>query len=138
MANSSNSNARSIMSFDETDDSSDENNVNDYFSKSIAISNDTYYDNISSFDVENSNSQMVMFTNSSKIELPSINNLLDLNSNELVFESADTLAVNTANETATTSVSSGVSEPSIAVDFTIGQVQALNDNMQIEAMFHIM
>ncbi|MBO1530377.1 cadherin-like domain-containing protein, partial [Psychrobacter sp. F1192] len=77
-------------------------------------------------------------TDSKLTELPSIVDLLDVNNDELVFEGADTVDANIANETATTSVSSGASEPSIAVDFTIGQVHALNDNMQAEAMFHIM
>ncbi|WP_029374373.1 MULTISPECIES: Ig-like domain-containing protein, partial [unclassified Psychrobacter] len=77
-------------------------------------------------------------TDSKLTELPSIGDLLDVNNDELVFEGDDTVDANIANETATTSVSSGASEPSTAVDFTIGQVQTLNDNMQAEAMFHIM
>ena len=77
-------------------------------------------------------------TDSKLTELPSIGDLLDVNNDELVFEGADTVDANIANETATTSVPSGASELSTAVDFTIGQVQALNDNMQAEAMFHIM
>ncbi|MGP9557633.1 tandem-95 repeat protein [Psychrobacter sp. AOP7-A1-24] len=75
-------------------------------------------------------------TDSKLTELPSIVDLLDVNNDELVFEGADKVDANIANETATTSVSSGASEPSTAVDFTI--VQALNDNMQTEATFHIM
>tara|TARA_R110002051_G_scaffold57087_1_gene105757 strand:+ start:198 stop:440 length:243 start_codon:yes stop_codon:yes gene_type:complete len=79
---------------------------------------------------------MITFVDSEQIKLPKIDDLLDVNNNELVFESADVVSANTANETAT-KVFNVASEPSTAVDFTIGQVQALNDNMQTEAMFHI-
>ncbi|WP_057760383.1 tandem-95 repeat protein [Psychrobacter sp. P11G3] len=87
-------------------------------------------------EAEEFNTEIDIFANSQQVKLPKIEDLLDVNNNELTFESADVLAKNTANETATTSVSSGASESSIAVDFTI--VQALNDNMQTEAIFHIM
>ncbi|MGO2339684.1 MAG: hypothetical protein ACTH5M_03675 [Psychrobacter sp.] len=68
------------------------------------------------------------------MELPNIDDLLDLNSHELAFESADTVAVNTANETTATSAFNGSSDTSTAVDFAIGQVQTLNDNIQTEAI----
>ncbi|MGP9547088.1 tandem-95 repeat protein [Psychrobacter sp. AOP7-D1-21] len=86
-----------------------------------------------SFDEEeNSNTEIDIFADSQQVELPNIDDLLDVNNSELTFESADTMAITKE----TTTGFSGASEPSIAADFTI--VQALNDNMQTEATFHIM
>ncbi|MGP5440396.1 hypothetical protein ACTXLR_13285, partial [Psychrobacter faecalis] len=134
MVNSSSSNARSLMSFDETEDSSDDAySISDDVIDLSALGGDTAL----AFSSIVSN-QMSTVTESQQVELPSIGDLLDVNNDELVFESADVVATNTPNETATTALSSGASEPSTAVDFTIGQVQTLNDNMQAEAMFHIM
>ncbi|MGP9545069.1 hypothetical protein ACT3QR_08710, partial [Psychrobacter sp. AOP7-B1-25] len=87
-----------------------------------------------SFDKEeNSNTKIDILANSKKVELPKIEDLLDINSDELAFESSDTIAITKESSAATGF--SGASEPEIAVDFTT--VQALNDNMQTEATFHI-
>ncbi|MBH0007563.1 calcium-binding protein, partial [Psychrobacter sp. SWN149] len=123
MVNSGNSNARSMMSFDEAEDFSDDAySTNDDFVDLSALGG-------------NSSIQMITFEGSQQVESLDVDDLLDLNSNELAFESADVVGANTANQTATT-VFNVASEPSTAVDLTIGQ--ALNDNMQTEAIFHIM
>ncbi|MBU5616082.1 hypothetical protein KPY62_02965, partial [Psychrobacter sp. TAE2020] len=93
---------------------------------------------VMSFDVaEEFNTQIDIFANSQQVELPNIYDLFDLSSNELAFESADVVGADIANYT-NTSVPSGDSEPSTVVDLTIGQLPAINDNMQTEVMFHIM
>ena len=142
MVNSGNSNARSMMSFDVSEATDDNYSISEDFIDLSTLDGDAdvYHDNNAApaFSSIGFNTQMSTVAESQQVELPNIDDLLDVNNDELVFESADTVDANIANETATTSVSSGASEPSTAVDFTIGQVQALNDNMQAEAMFHIM
>ncbi|OEH68093.1 MAG: hypothetical protein BAX61_04635 [Psychrobacter sp. B29-1] len=141
MVNTGGSNARSIMSFDEAEDSSNDaySTSDDFIDMSSLGGNiDMYHGNNAALAFNNTDAtiQMITFVDSEQIKLPKIDDLLDVNNNELVFESADVVSANTANETAT-KVFNVASEPSTAVDFTIGQVQALNDNMQTEAMFHI-
>ena len=89
---------------------------------------------VMSFDrVDEFNTEIDIFANSQQIELPKIDDLLDTNSDALVFESTDTMAI--TKETATTTGFSGASNQSTVMDFSI--VQALDNNMQTEAMFHI-
>lgn len=142
MVNSGNSNARSVMSFDETEDSSDDDSGNDYFSESIDLGNDTdtYYDSSANLPLsfDSSIGQMETLIDSPQIELPSIDDLLDLNSNELIFEQTDVSNATLSSDNDVTSVSEGATDnTAMTGDFTIGQVQDIND-MQTEAMFHIM
>ena len=79
-----------------------------------------------------------MLINSAQIEIPSIDDLLDLNNNELIFEQTDVTNAIPSSDNNVTSVSKGATDNiAMTVDFTIGQVQDFND-MQTEAMFHIM
>ena len=119
-----------------------ENIANDYFSESIDLSNatDTYYDSSANLPLsfDSSVGQMETLINSPQTQLPSINDLLDLNSNELMFEQTDVSNATPSSDIDVTSVSEGATDnTAMTVDFTIGQVQDFND-MQTEAMFHIM
>ena len=142
MVNADGSSARSSsMSFDEAEDSSDDSG-NDYFSESIDLGNDTdtYYDSSAGLPLsfDSSVGQMETLIASPQIELPRINELLDLNSNELVFEQADVSNATPSSDNNVISVSKGATDnTAMTVDFAIGQFQDFND-MQTEAMFHIM
>ncbi|WP_198328904.1 tandem-95 repeat protein [Psychrobacter faecalis] len=142
MVNNGNSNARSMMSFDEAEDSSDDDSENDYFSESIDLVNDTdtYYDSSAnlSLSFDSSVGQMETLIDSPQIQLPSINDLLDLNSNELIFEQTDVGNATPSSDNNVTSVFEGATDnTAMAADFTMMHVQDIND-MQTEAMFHIM
>ncbi|WP_250162882.1 hypothetical protein [Psychrobacter sp. WY6] len=142
MVNAGTSNARSMMLFDEAEDSSDDDSGNDYFSESIDLGNDTdtYYDSSANLPLsfDSSVSQMQTLIDSPQIELPSIDDLLDVNSNELIFEQTDVSNATPSSDNNVTSVSKGATDNiGMTVDFTIGQVQDFND-IQTEAMFHIM
>ncbi|MDN3442664.1 hypothetical protein QL898_13610 [Psychrobacter sp. APC 3279] len=93
---------------------------------------------VMSFDrVDEFNTEIDIFANSQQIELPSIDDLLDLNSNELIFEQTDVSNATPSSDNDVTSVSEGATDnTAMTVDFSI--VQALDNNMQAEAMFHIM
>ena len=141
MTNTNNS-ARSVMSFDKAEEASDDDSGNDYFSESIDLGNDTntYYDSNASLPLsfDSSVGQMETLIDSPQIELPRINDLLDLNSNELVFEQADVSNATPSSDNNVISVSKGATDnTAMTVDFAIGQFQDFND-MQTEAMFHIM
>jgi uncharacterized delta-60 repeat protein len=116
--------------------------VNEHFSESINLGNDTdtYYDSSASLPLSFDSSviQMQTLIDSPQIELPSIDDLLDVNSNELIFEQADVSNAIPSSYNDVTSVSKGATDnTAIAADFTMMHVQDIND-MQTEAMFHIM
>jgi len=141
MTNANTNSARSMMLFDEAEDTSDDSG-NDYFSESIDLGNatDTYYDSSAGLPLsfDSSVGQMETLIDSPQIELPSINDLLDLNNNELMFEQADVNNAIPSSDNNVISVSKGATDnTAMTVDFAIGQFQDFND-MQTEAMFHIM
>ncbi len=141
MTNTNNS-ARSVMSFDEAEDSSDDDSGNEYFSESINLGNDTdtYYDSSTNLPLsfDSSIGQMEMLTDSPQIQLPSVNDLLDLNNNELMFEQADVNNAIPLSDNNAISVSKGaIDNTAMATDFIMMHVQDIND-MQTEAMLHIM
>jgi len=134
------SNAHSVMLVDEAEYSSDEYSPNDYFSESIVLGSDTYYDSSAGLPLsfDSSIGQTDTLINSPQIEIPSINNLLDLNNNELMFEQADVNNATPLSDNNVISVSKGaIDNTAMATDFIMMYVQDIND-MQTEAMLHIM
>ena len=141
MVNTDGSSARSMMSFDEVEDSFNDSG-NDYFSESIDLGDDTdtYYGSSANLPLsfDSSIGQMETLIDSPQIELPSIDDLLDLNSNELIFEQTDVSNAIPSSDNDVTSVSEGATDnTAMATDFIMMHVQDIND-MQTEAMLHIM